>query len=216
MTLNSLIAISLGLSILFLVMTIRRWRRCKWLGKTLNSSITLLLVAASTALLLLASNLYSYQRLSNEQHLADAHIQYLDEQRYQLTLNIPGSHASHYEILGDDWQIDARVLKWHGYANLIGLDLLYQLERLSGRYSDIGQETMARRSAYALRENSQIDLWQLARRYPRWLPFVDAVYGSASYVPLYDKAHYRVFATQSGLIIRPVNEPAANAVSGWR
>ena len=48
--------------------------------------------------------------------------------------------------------------------------------------------------------------------HPRWLPFVDAVYGSATYMPMADGARYQVSITQSGLIARPLN-PAADAVT---
>ena len=62
------------------------------------------------------------------------------------------------------------------------------------------------RTVYALSENPGVDLWTLSIEYPRWLPFVDAVYGSATYLPMADGARYEVSITQSGLIARPLNE----------
>ena len=83
------------------------------------------------------------------------------------------------------------MLKWRGFANLLGLDARYRLERLGGRYVEIEQERSAARSVYALGAAPALDLWLLARAYPRWLPFVDAVYGSATYLPMADGARYR-------------------------
>jgi len=206
MTLNLLAAILLTISLLLLVMTIHCCRRKQWLRGGLNASLTLGLLMLSVALLLLASNLYGYQRLAYEQHLANIHIKNINKQHYQLTLDIPQQESKQFKILGDDWQIDARVLKWHPYANLLGLDLQYQLERLSGRFTDIAQEKSEQRSVYTLSASNHVDIWQLARHYPDWLPFIDAVYGSAAYVPLSDGAHYQLFATQSGLVIRAANE----------
>ena len=40
-------------------------------------------------------------------------------------------------LRGDEWQMDARVVNWKPPATLLGLDPIYQLDRLSGRYSDI-------------------------------------------------------------------------------
>lgn len=216
MSLHTVIIVCLISSILLFVMTVRRWRKTRWLGRSVNTSLTLILGGISTLLLLIASNLHSYQRLSYEQAIASASITELGHQRYQLRLKITDQPSTTYEIYGDDWQIDARVLKWHSYANLIGLNLVYKLERLSGRYTNIEQERSAQRSVHALHDTPQLDIWQFARRYPEWLPFVDAVYGSASYVPLRDQAEYAVFASQSGILIRPDNDVASETISGWR
>ena len=113
-------------------------------------------------------------------------------------------------LAGDEWQLDARVLKWKGWANLLGLDAQYRLERVSGRYRQIEQERKDERTVYALSENPGIDLWTMSIDHRRWLPFVDAVYGSAVYLPMADGARYEVSITQSGLVARPVNDVAEN------
>jgi len=69
---------------------------------------------------------------------------------------------------------------------------------------------------YALSENPGLDLWMLSTRYPRWLPFVDAVYGSATYMPMAHGARYQVSMTQSGLVARPMNQAAATATESWK
>lgn len=212
----SIIAIALlAVSFLLLVMTIRCCRRAQWLRGTTNGSLALCIGLLSIVLILVASNLYSYQRLSYEQHIADVDIESIARQQYRLTLQTPQHNTQQFDISGDDWQIDARVLKWHPYANLLGLDLQFQLERISGRFSDITQEKSSPRSVYALSSEHHVDIWQLARSYPKWLPFVDAVYGSAAYVPLHDNAKYQVFATQSGLIIRSKEGSDNKTVTSW-
>jgi hypothetical protein len=116
-----------------------------------------------------------------------------------------------FMLYGDDWQLDARVLKWKGWANLLGLDAQYRLERISGRYRDIEQERRDERTVYALSQNPGLDLWELSNRYRRWLPFVDAMYGSATYLPMAETARYEVKMTQTGLIARPMNAAAESA-----
>ena len=69
-----------------------------------------------------------------------------------------------FMLAGDEWQLDARVLKWKGWANLLGLDAQYRLERVSGRYRDIEQERNDERTVYALSENPGVDLWTLSTR----------------------------------------------------
>jgi len=51
-----------------------------------------------------------------------------------------------------------------------------------------------------------LDLWQLKREFPQFLPWIDADFGSAAYLPLVDGANYRVTLSPSGgLIARPAD-----------
>jgi hypothetical protein len=59
-------------------------------------------------------------------------------------------------------------------------------------------------------------LWYLAREYKQWVPWLDALYGSAAYVPMADGAAYEVKVSQSGLTARPLNQAARSAVGGWQ
>jgi hypothetical protein len=69
---------------------------------------------------------------------------------------------------------------------------------------------------YALAENPGLDLWKATLDHPTRLPFVDAVYGNAAYMPMSDGARYEVSITQSGLIARPVNAAAQQAAGSWK
>ncbi len=122
-----------------------------------------------------------------------------------------------FDIGGDEWQMDARVLKWKGSALLLGSDTLYRLDRLSGRYRDIAQERTQQRSVYSLVEKGMgLDIWPLMQRYSRWVPWVDAVYGNAAYMPMADGARFVVSVGASGLVARPGNSDAERAVRQWR
>jgi hypothetical protein len=162
-------------------------------------------------------NLRSYARLTHEEPVAELSFEARGPQRYLATLTtLPERRVRRFELAGDEWQLDARVLKWRGWANLLGLDARYRLERVSGRYRDVAQERSAPRSVYALGEDPALDLWSLARDYPAWLPFVDAVYGSATYLPMAAGARYEVSLTQSGLIARPQSTAARASARGGR
>jgi hypothetical protein len=120
------------------------------------------------------------------------------------------------DLRGDEWQIDARVLKWRGVAVLIGFDTLYRLDRLSGRYRDITRERTGQRTVHSLSEEQGLDLWMIGRRYAHWIPWVDAVYGSATYMPMVDGASYTVSVSTTGLLARPSNDIARKAIGEWR
>jgi hypothetical protein len=166
---------------------------------------------------LVAASLHGYKRLTHEQLAAKVTLRQLGERQYTLTLESPGSPARHYEIRGDEWQIDARVLKWRPMATIAGFDTVYRLERLSGRYGDIVQERTQKRSVHALATSQEpVDLWDLAKRYHQYLPLVDALYGSAAYVPMAEGAEYAVSVSATGLVVRPGNDAAKKAVGGWK
>ncbi len=199
--------------LLLLAIGFRRLFRARFITGGGSVVLSIALLGFAGLIFVVGTNLHTYARLTYEQPLAELLFQANGPQRFRATISrIPSGDMQVFMLNGDEWQLDARVLKWRGWANLLGLDAQYRLERLSGRYRTIEQERTAVRSVYGLSDNPGIDLWTVAQDYPEWLPFVDSVYGSATYLPMADGARYRVSLTQSGLIARAVN-PAADAAS---
>lgn len=165
---------------------------------------------------MLAASLHTYARLTHEQEAARAVLRALGPQRYELLLVREGEPSQRFELRGDEWQIDARVLKWRGLGNLLGFDTVYRFERLSGRYADNDAEKNGPRSVHALSPQGALDFWQLLKKTHAYLPLADALYGSAAYVPMADGAQYVVSVSATGLLIRPLNDAAKKAVGGWK
>jgi hypothetical protein len=204
------------LGVTLFVLGIRRIWRWKMLSGGIQGITGALLISLALLTASLATNLHSYQRLSHENQVATLRFEQLAPQHYRAILARPGEAAEIYELYGDEWQLDARALKWHGFATLLGLDSGFSLERISGRYQDPKQENASPRSVHILYEGQGIDLWAFSRRYPDWIPWVDAVYGSATYMPMAHGARYQISMTQSGLIARPINLKAEQVVSEWK
>lgn len=176
-------------------------------------------------------NLQTYERLTYERPVASIAVRQIGPQFYEINLIQPGrqdqpASAALYPVHGDDWRIDAQVLKWKPWANVLGLDSEYRLERLSGRYRSVEQELTAERSAYdlaAIDETARngavpfkVEAWDAIRRYRRYVDAADTLYGSAAYMPMADGARYEVWITQSGLVARPTNDAArAASAGGW-
>ena len=208
--------IGVVLALPFFVASFRRLRHLKLVGGTLYFLVGGILVLIGVAAGLVATNLVTYARLTHEQEAARVQIRQLGERRYTVSVQPKGAPPRHFELRGDEWQIDARVLKWSAMGNLLGFDSVYRLERLSGRYGDITLEKNAPRTVHALTEDPGVDLWSLARKHHRYLRFTDALYGSAAYVPMAEGAEYAVSVTASGLVVRPGNDAAKKAVGGWK
>lgn len=184
------------------------------------SGIIFLLLASS--FLLLASNLYTYQRLVYEQAIAEITFQQRAHQEFNADIQALDSNFQQTVYLkGDEWQLDTQVLTWQGVATLFGLDANYRLHRISGRYVDIDEEQQSPRSVFslvkkqALVKSEKFDLWQFAHKHQNWLHWVDAAYGSGVFLPMTDGAKYSVAISRTGLIARPANDEARKAVSQW-
>jgi len=162
-----------------------------------------------------AVNLRTYMRLTYEQPVATLSFHALGPQVFRVTLTDADGVIRTAELRGDDWQLDARVLKWKGFATVLGLDPLYRLEWLEGRYSNAGQERNDRHSVLELSDGRGLDIWSLAQDHAAWLPWVDAGYGSATYLPMADGAQYTVSLSPTGLLARPSNAAAQAAASHW-
>lgn len=174
------------------------------------------LLAVAGLLFLVASNLYTYQRLVYELPVAEISFEQIAPSKFSVALHVPETgKAMRYELFGNEWQLDAQILSWHGYANLLGLDPYYRLHRLSGRYTSIEQERTREHSVHALAVERSFDLWQLVHEYHEWFQLVDAMYGSAVFLPMTDQAKYSISIGRNGLVARPDNAEAKRAVSRW-
>jgi hypothetical protein len=203
------------IALLFLRSVAKNLRRGRVLRATGSAAFGATSAALGTAVVLLSISYLGYQRLTAEQQVAVIEFSQSGEEEYIARLMIDGELDRLLPIRGDEWQLDARVLTWTPPATILGLDPIYQLERLSGRYSTVDRERSEPRTVHALAEERTLDLWSLAHDFPKFAPGVDAYYGTATYLPLADGARFRVTLSRDALIARPVNELAREAVGDW-
>jgi len=215
---NGLLVLSALLALLVIAAGwrfIHQLKRKRVVSSLLWSAQGIAVFSGFLIVLLVYSNLHTYQRLTYESIIADVYVRQLARQKYQLSISYSDSDddQSYYVLQGDHWQLDARILKWKGWANLIGLDSFYQLDRLAGRYSDIQQ---ARSSIPSLHDLSKpprgLDVWKMKRLLNEKMSFVDTLFGQGVFMPMVDGAHFQVSIGQSGLITRAVNAAAKSAV----
>jgi hypothetical protein len=183
-----------------------RWRARRRFSAGHRSLWALACLLAGLLAAFAATALLGYRRLTAETPIAHLQVAQLAPQRWSVDVETPDGERRTFEIAGDQWQLDARVIKWAPQAVLAGAPTLYQLDRVSGRYADLAQEREAGKSAYALSSPQPFDLWHLKRRFPAWLPWVDADFGSGAYLPLVEDGRYEVtLAAAGGLVARPAD-----------
>ncbi len=185
-------------------------------GKFLRACAAVLLLAAAIPLAGAGWLLRNYAWLVADQPVATISLQKLAPQRFLTTLVPTGKPAMVSELYGDEWQLDARVLRWQLPVVLAGVPPVYQLERLSGRYEDPRAESTRPRSVRDLRR--EWDFWQWQQRWATRVHLADARWGSAAYLPMLDGASYRVaINARGGLVAVPADArtEALLRAAGW-
>jgi hypothetical protein len=148
-----------------------------------------------------------YRALTQEDLAARISVRPYAPQRFTAKLLFPDGHEESYSISGDEIYVDARILKWHALANMLGLSTAYELDRIGGRYREVEQERSGPRTLYPLGREKPVDLFAMRKRYPFLEHFVDAQYGSAAYVPVGEPAELELRVSTTGLLIRAAPPP---------
>src|SRR5205814_2543618 len=146
-----------------------------------------------------------YRALTQEVVAATIKTEPIAPQRFRATVTLPDGSLHMFDLAGDAVYVDAHVLKWHPMATLLGLETVYELDRISGRYQALGDEQTRERTVYSLAHKKPFDAFDLARSYWILRPFVDAEYGSATFIGATAPggATYEVRVSTTGLLVRP-------------
>lgn len=189
------------------------FRHPGWLLAWLKGMAVFGVILAGLYVLVIAVNLTSYHSLVGMQTVATISTQRQANQTWQVTLNSVGGVSTVRTLQGDQWQIDVRIIRFSGPLRWLDIASGYRLDRLSGRYTSLEQERSSPRTAITLSEAIWPDLWQWDREVN--LPFVEAVDGNATFMPMRDGAVFDVKLSSSGLVSVPMNEQARAAVQFW-
>ncbi len=215
---TALVAISLVFAFLSVFSLFRmlhciRRRRVIRAGSSCVSCLIFAAISGTGGMLLLSY--LTYGRLIEEQLISRIEFQRVSTEEFQARIMVTGKDDQFYTLRGDEWQMDAKIVTWKPPMTVLGLDPIYQLDRLSGRFADIDREQTEPRTVHSLTSESPADVWRVARRFPFLMPGVDAHYGTATYVPMADGARYEVMLSRDAVIARPSNERARDAIGAW-
>jgi len=207
------------LMLLLALMLFAAGRRARGVGRLLRGLIGMVLFLLALALGGLAVVLHDYLHIADDVAVAHLTMKRLGPQHFQVEFTpVATGTRRNVDLKGDQWEVDARVIRWNMPAQLAGFPPLYQLERIGGRYRAIAQERASPRSVEALNDETQFDIWTLKHRYPTWLPFVDADYGSGAYLPMVDGGSFDLYLnTRGGLVAKPADQATKDKLTaaGW-
>ncbi len=162
----------------------------------------------------LQAALHAFEAFSKAEVVAEVRCTWLGPKRFSLAwtparqpLFTPPA-AKTFEMRGDQWSVSGGIVKWHPWLTTIGLPSYHKINRLSGRYANVAEETAGPPTAFPL--NGEIDpVWWWFYRLQGVLPFVEATYGSAAYTYVNTAVAFEVSVTPSGYLIKIKRPPAA-------
>jgi hypothetical protein len=162
----------------------------------------LLMLALGSLAGTISVGMMGYRALTREDVAARIVVKPAGRQRFIATFHFPDGREATYELAGDEIYVDAHILKWHPYANLIGLHTAYEIDRVAGRYHAIKDEREAARTVHVLARDKPVDLYALRQRNAFLAPAFDAEYGSATFVPVTRPAELELRVSTTGLLMR--------------
>jgi len=151
-----------------------------------------------------------------EQPVATVSFESSEPQHFVAIVVGRNGKEQRFNLNGDQWQLDTRLIKWRGLLSALDIKPGYRLDRLSGRFYDIQKETAENRTSYSIINSLlALDVWRCMHNHANWFPVADTSYGSATYLPMKKGALYEIYLSNIGLVARPLNDVAKKAVDEW-
>ncbi len=190
------------MGVILLVAAVAALRRRRPVRMSARLLLALVFFAAGAACGAIALGVKGYRALSHEEVAAVVRTEPLGAQRFQAQFRFPDGSEAMYTLAGDELYVDAHILKWQPWVNVLGLDTVYELDRVAGRYHDLAQEQRQPRTVFSIAPERRVDLFNLRQRYALLSPLLDAEYGSATFAAADSPAQYEVRVSTTGLLIR--------------
>lgn len=203
------------LAVIVLLVALRLLLGGNWLMGWLRGTCGFLVLALAGLIAMVGYDVSTYAALPNGEPLVTLSFRAQGPQRYEVRLE--QGKKTHTALLeGDLWQLDLHVLRWKSLAELIGLESGYRLEQLSGRYLAVEQQNLARHARVVLSERPLgVNIWQSLQLGQHDMLFFEGQVLRVDYMPIADGAVYAVDLAPTGLLARPVNAAATEALKNW-
>jgi len=196
--------IALLASVLLLVAGVVALRRRLLVTGSIGALLGLLLLALAALFATLGVSVQGYRALTREEVAVTLWTRPTGPQRFEVDVLYPDGRSRKFALAGDQFYVDARILKWHSWANLLGLHTAYELDRVAGRYEDLEDERTQPRTVFSLASDRRVDAFTLRRRFAWLAPLLDAEYGSATFAGADRPTKYEVRVSTTGLLVRDV------------
>lgn len=150
-------------------------------------------------------NLLTYKAFAFDQPVAE--IQFASTNSpdtFIASLTYPDGQTEQFELRGDEWNLNARIVTFRSFSSQTGYDKVYRLERLYGRFRAVDRS--GETNGVKLSTDPGFAFFDYAIANGGRFGVQDEMYGSAVYNQLTDGLSFNVTMAQSGLIVRPSSD----------
>jgi len=190
------------LSLVFFIVAVGALRRKKLLVSVLRLLLSALFLALAALFGTITIATVGYRALTYEETAATVNIEPLAAKSFMAHFTFPDGRQASYKLAGDELYVDAHILKWKHFVNILGLHTAYELDRVTGRYIDVKDELVAPRTVFVLSPDRPINMFNLRQRYFFLQSLLDADYGSATFINSDKPASFEIRVSTTGLLIR--------------
>jgi hypothetical protein len=174
----------------------------------LLTALLMLSLAALSGTISIA--IQGYNALTREEIAATVKIEPTGNQKFTARFVMPDGSENTFSLSGDQLYVDAHILKWKPMVNIFGLHTSYELDRVGGRYASLSDEKTKPRTVFSLAKEKPINLnmYDLRQKFSMLTPFLDAEYGSATFINTNKAEEFKVIVSTTGLLIRKISDQA--------
>ena len=191
------------LAVIFLAAGVAAIKRRRLFGSAATLTLAALLLSLAALSTTVSLAIQGYRAFTREEVVAVVETRVTGTKTFDAEFNFPDGSRKTFVLAGDEFYVDAHILKWKPLANMLGLHTAYELDRVAGRYVNIEDERAQPRTVFSLRQDKPVDIFDLRRRLPPlFKPLVDAEYGSATFMLADDSARFEVRVSTTGLLVR--------------
>jgi hypothetical protein len=203
--LNSLVIIIIVcsvLSLIFFIVAISALRRKKLFSSLLRVLLAALFLALAALFGTITLATVGYRALTYEETAATVRVEPIGPKLFMAHFIFPDGLKASYQLAGDELYIDAHILKWKPFVNILGLHTAYELDRVSGRYIDVRDELVSPRTVFLLSQEKPLNMFNLRQRYFFLRHLLDAEYGSATFINSDKSVVFEIRVSTTGLLVR--------------
>ncbi|MDA8100244.1 MAG: hypothetical protein M0042_11545 [Nitrospiraceae bacterium] len=190
------------LGLIFLVVTIATAKKKKIIATIISLLVALLMLSLSALFGTITVAIQGYRALTREDLAALVKVEPLGPQQFRATIILADGSRKTFSLAGDELYVDAHILKWKPWVNILGLHTSYELDRVSGRYAAVSDETSKVHTVFSLAADKSMDMFEIRKKFRMLNPLLDAEYGSATFINTNSAEEFQVLVSTSGLLIR--------------
>jgi hypothetical protein len=190
------------LSLVFFIVAVGALRRKKLLSSVLRLLLSVLFLTLAALFGTITIATVGYRALTYEETAATVRIEPLATKSFMAHFTFPDGRQASYKLAGDELYVDAHILKWKHFVNILGLHTAYELDRVAGRYIDVKDELVSPRTVFVLSPVRPLNMFNLRQRYFFLRSLLDADYGSATFINSDKPASFEIRVSTTGLLIR--------------